>query len=211
MGFHCAATRFGSGLEPGRARWNCQPGPVTWREGAVATGPHLKSRLLAATARGPTVGLRIVPISRAEAFAFVQENHRHHGCPAGSVFQIAVADGDKVVGVAVVGRPVARMLDNGWTLEVNRVCTDGHRNACSMLYGAAWRAAKALGYKKVVTYTLPEEGGASLRAAGWKCIGQAGGGSWHRESRPRVDTHPTQVKFRWEVVDGNQGEASPGN
>ena len=157
------------------------------------------------------MGLRVVPISQREAFAFVQEHHRHHGCPRGSVFQVAVAHDDKVVGVAIVGRPVSRHLDNGWTLEVNRVCTDGHRNACSMLYGAAWRAAKALGYKKVVTYTLPEEGGSSLRAAGWRCIGEAGGGSWSCKSRPRVDTHPTQVKFRWEVGDGHQSQASSSN
>ena len=145
------------------------------------------------------MSLRIVPITQREAFAFVKKHHRHHRNPRASVFQVAVAEEDKIVGVAIVNRPVARMLDNGWTLEVARCCTDGSRNACSMLYGAAWRAAKALGYKKVVTYTLPEEGGGSLRGAGWKCIGQAGGRSWHRENRPRVDTHPTQVKFRWEI------------
>jgi len=96
---------------------------------------------------------------------------------------------------------VSRGLDDGWTLEVNRVATDGTRNACSMLYAACWRAAKAIGYRKLVTYTLPEEGGASLRAAGWRCIGQAGGGSWSCTSRPRVDTHPLQLKLRWEATE----------
>ncbi len=102
-------------------------------------------------------------------------------------------------GVATVGRPVARLLDDGWTLEVNRVATDGAPNACSALYGAARRATFALGYRKLITYTLPEEGGASLRASGWKCIGLAGGGTWNSKSRPRVDKAPTQQKIRWEI------------
>lgn len=145
-----------------------------------------------------TAGLTITPITQREAFAFIAEHHRHHRPPRGSIMQVAVANREGVVGVAVVGRPVARLLDDGWTAEVTRVATDGSRNACSMLYGAAWRAAKALGYRKLVTYTLPEEGGASLRGAGWTCIGHAGGGSWNRKDRPRVDLHPTQAKFRWE-------------
>ena len=91
------------------------------------------------------------------------------------------------------------MLDNGLTLEVNRVATDGTPNACSALYGAARRAAFALGYKKLVTYILDTEPGTSLRAAGWKCIGLAGGGKWGRQERPRVDLHPTQAKLRFEV------------
>lgn len=148
------------------------------------------------------MGLSIVPISQKEAFLFVKQLHRHHKPPVGSVFQLAVAKDDAIVGVVTVGRPVARRLDDGWTLEVNRCCTDGTKNACSMLYGAAWRAAKALGYKKVVTYTLPVEGGGSLRGAGWTLIGKAGGGSWSSEGRPRVDLHPTQVKFRWERTTG---------
>lgn len=92
------------------------------------------------------------------------------------------------------------MLDDGWTLEVSRVATDGTKNACSMLYRSSWRAAIALGFRRLVTYTLPEEGGASLRGAGFKLVGQAGGGSWSRTERPRVDTHPTQEKFRWELT-----------
>ena len=143
--------------------------------------------------------LTIVPVTFAEAKAFVEAHHRHHKPPTGHKFSVAVADGGgQIRGVATVGRPVARGLDDGWTLEVNRVATDGARNACSMLYGAAWRVARALGYRRVVTYTLPEEGGASLRGAGWRCIGEAGGGSWSCPSRPRVDLHPKQQKLRWE-------------
>ena len=91
------------------------------------------------------------------------------------------------------------MLDDGRTAEVVRCCTDGTGNACSMLYRAAWRAVRALGYIKLVTYTLPDEGGASLRAAGMTCVGSAGSGLWSRSSRPRVDIHPTQPKLRWEI------------
>jgi len=147
------------------------------------------------------VSLSIVPISLAEANAFVAEHHRHHKPVPGAKFCIAVADqAGKVCGVAIVGRPVARMSDDGWTLEANRVCTDGARNACSALYGAAWRVTKALGYRKLITYTLPEEGGVSLRAAGWRLLGERGGGSWSRPSRPRIDTAPMQTKLMWEAA-----------
>lgn len=143
--------------------------------------------------------MRVVPISLDEANAFVQEHHRHHKPVPGAKFCVAVAVGDNVVGVAIVGRPIARMLDDGWTLEVNRTCTDGTKNANSALYGACRRVAFGLGYRKLITYTLPSESGASLRAAGWKCLGEAGGGKWSRTSRPRVDTHPTQAKLKWEA------------
>lgn len=142
----------------------------------------------------------IVPISLDEANAFVREHHRHHQPVPGAKFCIAVAEGEKVVGVAIVGRPVARMIDDGWTLEVNRTCTDGTKNANSMLYGACRRVAFGLGYRRLITYTLPEEGGTSLVAAGWKCLGTAGGGSWNCASRPRVDKHPLQAKLRWEAI-----------
>lgn len=146
--------------------------------------------------------LELVPLTQAEAKAFVERNHRHHPAPLGSIFQIgcSTATGSEIVGVVIVGRPVARMLQDGYTVEVLRCCTDGTRNACSMLYRAAWRAARAMGYRKLITYTLPDEGGASLRAAGMTCVGEAGGGSWHRDSRPRVDLHPTQEKLRWELA-----------
>lgn len=145
--------------------------------------------------------LELVPLTFRESVSFVREKHRHHEPPRGDVFRIGAAKNGEVVAVAIVGRPVARMLDDGWTLEVLRLCSDGSRNACSFLYGAAWRAARALGWRKLVTYTLAEEGGASLRAAGWKCIGAAGGGSWSRKQRPRVDTHPLQEKLRWEMTE----------
>jgi hypothetical protein len=107
-----------------------------------------------------------------------------------------------VHGVAIVGRPVARGNDDGWTLEVNRCCTDGARNACSMLYGAAWRATKSLGYRRLITYTLPEEGGASLRGAGWTLVGKRGGGNWNTPARPRIDTAAVLrgQKLLWEVA-----------
>jgi len=146
------------------------------------------------------LSLSLVPVSFAEANAFVAEHHRHHKPMPGVKFCLAVADETgKVRGVSMVGRPVARNSDDGWTLEVNRLCTDGARNACSMLYSASWRAAKALGYRKLVTYTLPEEGGASLRGAGWRLVGERGGGSWSRAQRPRIDTAPTQGKLLWEA------------
>lgn len=147
------------------------------------------------------MSLRIVPTTLRETNAFVERHHRHHGPSRGCIACLAVADeADEVRGVAIVGRPVARMLQDGYTAEVTRLCTDGARNACSMLYAAAWRACRALGYRQLVTYTLPEEGGVSLRAAGWKLIGETGGGKWGRKDRPRVDKHPTQKKLRWEAV-----------
>jgi hypothetical protein len=146
------------------------------------------------------LSLTIVPMTLSEAKEIVRSNHRHHRPPVGGLFAVGCSDGIKVVGVAVVGRPVARMLCDDFTAEVTRLCTDGTKNACSMLYGASWRAARALGYKRLVTYILNSESGASLVASGWKCVGEAGGGSWSRKSRPRVDKHPTQTKIRWEVA-----------
>lgn len=146
------------------------------------------------------MGLTVTPITLREANAYVARFHRHHKPVRGCKFCLAVSDETGIRGVAIVGRPVARRLDDGFTAEVNRVCTDGARNACSMLYGAAWRAARAIGYRKLITYTLPEEGGSSLRASGWKLIGERGGGSWGRDSRPRVDEHPTQPKLLWEAA-----------
>ncbi len=142
--------------------------------------------------------LEIVPITLKEANAFVAEYHRHHGPVTGHKFSIGLSDGEKIVGVAITGRPVSRYLDDGWTLEVNRLCTDGTRNACSKLYAAAWRAARAMGYKRLITYILESENGASLRAAGWKCIGQAGGLQWTGCRRPEVDRYPQQMKLRFQ-------------
>lgn len=147
--------------------------------------------------------LEIVPISLAEANAFVNKYHRHHKGVTGHKFSIAVADMEdfeepKIVGVAIAGRPVSRYLDDGWTLEINRCCTDGTKNACSMLYGAAWRAARAIGYKKVITYILESESGASLKASGYTCIGKCGGLKWTGVRRPEIDLYPQQMKMRYE-------------
>lgn len=143
--------------------------------------------------------LQIVPIFRDEAFAFIEKHHRHHGKPVGGLFQIAVSNGTEIVGVAMIGRPVARALQDGFTAEVNRLCTDGTPNTCSMLYAASWRAARALGYRRLITYILNTEPGTSLRAAGWKLVGECGGGSWSVKSRPRVDKHPLQKKLLFEI------------
>lgn len=143
--------------------------------------------------------LTLQPITFPEACEFIRLHHRHHLPPQGWKFGIAVNDGEKVVGVITIGRPVARMLDDGWTLEVTRCATDGTKNAPSILYGAAKRAAFALGYKRIITYTLTSEPGTTLRASGYKCLGEAGGGSWSRDNRPRIDTHPTEQKLLWEV------------
>lgn len=105
------------------------------------------------------MALRTQPVTKRAADAFIRRLHRHHTPTTGWLFGLAVSDGGKVAGVIVVGRPVSRVLDDGWTAEVTRCCTDGTRNACSMLYASAWRAARALGYRRMVTYTLPEEGG----------------------------------------------------
>lgn len=144
--------------------------------------------------------LHLQPITYAEACVFIAAHHRHHLPPQGWKYGVAVNDGERVVGVITVGRPVARNLDNGLTLEVTRCCTIGTHNAASMLYGAAWRAAKALGYTRLVTYTLISEPGTSLRAAGWRSLYQTAGGSWDREGRPRVDTHPIEQKTLWEAA-----------
>lgn len=133
------------------------------------------------------MSLRVVPVTFAEACDFVGAWHRHHRPPIGHKFSIGVAEDQTLVGVAMVGRPVARHYDDGLTLEVNRTATDGSRNANSMLYGAAWRAAKALGYGRLITYTQEGESGSSLRAAGWSVVAQRPSRSgWDAPSRPRV-------------------------
>lgn len=103
--------------------------------------------------------LELQPITFQEACDFIKKYHRHHLPPQGWKFGIAVNNGEKVVGVITIGRPISRKLDDGWTLEVTRSCTDGTYNSASMLYSAAWRAAKAMGYKRLVTYTLVDEVG----------------------------------------------------
>lgn len=142
--------------------------------------------------------LTLTTISLADANAFVARHHRHHKPVTGHKFSIGCTENGELVGVAIVGRPVSRYLDDGLTLEVNRLCTTGAKNACSFLYGAAARAAKALGYRKIITYILDTEPGTSLRAAGWVCAGLAGGKRWTGKRRPAVDLYPPQMKLRFE-------------
>ncbi|KKN60106.1 hypothetical protein LCGC14_0535750 [marine sediment metagenome] len=152
--------------------------------------------------------MNLQPITLKEAMRFVNDNHRHHRAPQGGLFAIGLSERDIVIGVAIVGRPVARMLQNGYTAEVTRLCVkEGYYNACSMLYSACWRAARAMGYKRLITYILQSESGKSLEASGYKLVGEAGGGTWNREDRPRVDTHPTEQKKLFEVVKVKSGGA----
>lgn len=141
--------------------------------------------------------LTIKPCDFATARAFVAENHRHNKPPVGHKFSIACYCGERLCGVAIVGRPVGRYFDDGLTLEVNRCCTDGTKNACSILYASCWRAAKALGYKRLVTYTRKSEPGASLRAAGWICDGEAGGTHWTGERYIQEEIVIDEKKVRW--------------
>ena len=142
--------------------------------------------------------LTLTPINLKTANAFVQQYHRHHKPTRGHKFSIGVSENGALVGVAICGRPVARRLDDGYTLEVNRLCTNGTPNACSILYAAAYRAARAMGYNKVVTYILDTESGTSLRASGWRCAGLAGGREWTGSRRPPEPLYPAQMKYRYE-------------
>jgi hypothetical protein len=145
------------------------------------------------------MSLRIVPVTFADACAFVAQWHRHHQPPRGHKFSVGVAADSMLVGVAIVGRPVARHLDNGRTLEVARTATDGTAN--SMLYGATWRAAKALGYDRVITYTQAGESGSSLRAAGWSVIAERPArAGWDAPSRPRENRNANIQRLLWEVA-----------
>lgn len=148
------------------------------------------------------MSLHLVPIRFRDAAAFVAMWHRHHQPPAGMVFAVGAADDEGVLhGVAIVGRPVARLLDNGQTLEVTRTATDGTRNTNSLLYGAAWRAAKALGYTRLITYTQSGETGSSLRAAGWRVVAERRATpGWDRPSRPRQPTGTEHIpRTLWEA------------
>jgi hypothetical protein len=134
-----------------------------------------------------------------EARAWVSRHHRHHGAPVGGLFAIGASLGGTLIGVVIVGRPIARLLDDDFSAEVTRLCTDGSKNACSLLYGAAWRACRAMGYRRLITYILATEPGTSLRTAGFRVVGKTKAESWSRQTRPRVDMAPHQAKLRWEV------------
>jgi hypothetical protein len=134
------------------------------------------------------------------ASAFVSKHHRHHTPPAGHLFSLAAYEDNRLCGVAIVGRPVSRHRDNGLTAEITRLCTDGTKDAASFLLGRCAKAAFALGFDKIGTYTLARESGSSLRGAGWTLIGERGGGSWSVPSRPRIDKHPLETKLLWELT-----------
>lgn len=143
--------------------------------------------------------MSLCSLSLGEANEFVRRHHRHHGRVVGHKFSLGAVKDDAIVGVVIVGRPVSRIRDDGVTLEISRLCTDGTRNACSFLYGAAARAAFALGYKRIGTYISASEPGTSLCAAGWRQIGETKGRSWSCPSRPRIDKHPTLDKLLYET------------
>lgn len=149
-------------------------------------------------------GLTLAPITLQQAKDFVNEHHRHNPPPVGWRWGHAVYNGPTLVAIAMVGRPVARMIDGQTTVEVNRLCVNPDLdpelawNACSMLYGAAAKEAKRRGYSRIITYTLESESGGTLVAAGWTPTHTTKGGSWDRKGRARTDKAPTCRKVRWE-------------
>lgn len=146
------------------------------------------------------VRLVIVPVYWREAKAYIAAVHRHHEPGANGRFSIGVEDdAGQLRGVAVMGRPKARMLPHKQIMEVTRVATDGCPNACSALYGAACRLHRNHGYRKAITYILRSEPGTSLRAAGWRPVALTeDDASWDRRKRRRDDKHPLEQKVRWE-------------
>jgi hypothetical protein len=144
--------------------------------------------------------LTVVPVDWRTARGFVEDWHRHNRRPVGYRFAIGVETGGQLVGVAVIGRPVARMSDDGMTLEVTRCTTDGTPNACSALYGAAWRAVKAMGYRRLITFTRADESGSSLRGAGWRVIAERPmRRGWDTPSRRRGTTTDPIPRTLWEA------------
>jgi hypothetical protein len=141
--------------------------------------------------------MKIVPVSYRLACEFIEQHHRHHRPPQGHKFSIGLEHEGSLVGVVCVGRPVSRFLDDGTTAEVTRLCTTGVPNSCSMLYAASSNSAKAMGYRRIITYILETETGASLKASGWKFDVSSEGGSWSSPSRKRNDKHPLIPKQRW--------------
>jgi hypothetical protein len=141
--------------------------------------------------------LSIRPIHLNEAKEFIKQYHRHNIPPVGGKFAVACYNDKNKCGVAICGRPVARYFDDGFTLEIYRNCTDGTPNACSKLYGACLRIAKNMGYKKVITYTLESENGASLKASNFMFDGEAGGIAWTGTRRRNYYVSPDEMKSRW--------------
>lgn len=155
----------------------------------------------------PYLQLEVVPVTIGQAKAFVDQHHRHMTAPRSGLFATGLASGPDLVGVVIVGRPVARELDDGWTAEVVRLCVlPGYRNGCSKLYAAAWRAARALGYRSLITYTLRSEPGTSLRAAGWHEVAAV---KDRRRGTYRPGGHADQEKRRWEKGTGVKAWHTP--
>ncbi|HZW08125.1 MAG TPA: XF1762 family protein [Phycisphaerales bacterium] len=154
------------------------------------------------------MSLTLKRIGFTPACEYVHLFHRHHEPPAGHRFSLAAWRCGLLVGVAIIGRPVSKAWDEERVVEVTRCCVDGTPNACSFLYGAAARAAFALGFERIQTYTLVSEAGASLRGAGWVLEAETDGGQWTRGGdygdaaqgilfeRNRED-QPTEPKRRW--------------
>jgi hypothetical protein len=144
--------------------------------------------------------VELSPRTQKECFEFIREYHRHHNIPQGALWHHAIEnDEGNLVGVAVVGRPVSRHLDDGYTCEVTRLCTNGIYNGCSILYAAAWRAAQAKGFRRILTYILESENGTSVKAAGWKYLGDTSCQSWDRPGRHRIDKHPLCSKHKYGI------------
>lgn len=141
--------------------------------------------------------LEIRPIHLAPAREFVAQYHLHNIPPVGGKFAVACYDEGRLCGVAICGRPTARRSDDGLTLEIYRNCTDGTPNACSKLYGATCKIARYMGYKRVITYTLASENGASLKASNFTWEGEAGGIAWTGPRRRNYYVSPEEMKNRW--------------
>lgn len=141
--------------------------------------------------------LELKPVSLKEANEFVAEYHRHHKPVVGHKYSLGCYKDGNLVGVVITGRPVSRHLDDGMTLEVTRLCTDGTKNACSFLYGAAARVGKEMGYHKIITYILQSEPGTSLKASGWTCEGEAGGLQCTGKRKPKEALYPMEKKWRY--------------
>lgn len=144
--------------------------------------------------------MEAIPLHLRQANEFVAKHHRHSLPTVGGKFAVGAALDGKMVGVAIAGRPVARRLDDGKTLEVLRVCTDGTPNACSFLYARCAKIARLMGYEKVITYTLEEEAGASLKAVGAKVVGRVEPKEWSVPSRPRKSQKVyEEAKVKWQL------------
>lgn len=140
---------------------------------------------------------KAVPLELKQANEFVDRFHRHHNSVHRDKFRIGCEVNGRLAGVVQLARPVSRCLDDGKTIEIVRLCTDGTKDVCSFLYARAARVAKEMGYSKIITYILDSESGISLKASGWCKEADTKGHHWNCPSRPRKTTAPTCNKQRW--------------